>query len=200
MITQAARYANREEWLTAALVELAPLFAEQGRECPELIRVACGWPKGSRRAIGQCWSQKCSADGAIEIFVSPTLDGPTRILDVLIHELCHAVVGVEHGHKAPFKRLAKKIGLEGKATETVASDALAARLRPIADRLGSYPHAALVPTDAETRKQTTRLVKAECRQCGYTVRVTRKWVEVGPPCCPLHGPMEADEPGEADED
>lgn len=41
-------------------------------------------------------------------------------------------------------------------------------------------------------KQTTRLKKAECSQCGYTVRVTSKWLEVGPPGCPLHGPMDCD--------
>ncbi|QMP19191.1 hypothetical protein [Pseudomonas phage Persinger] len=41
-------------------------------------------------------------------------------------------------------------------------------------------------------KQTTRLKKAECSQCGYTVRVTSKWLEVGPPHCPKHGAMDCD--------
>lgn len=40
------------------------------------------------------------------------------------------------------------------------------------------------------KKQTTRLKKAECSQCGYTVRVTQRWLEVGPPGCPQHGPMD----------
>lgn len=40
-------------------------------------------------------------------------------------------------------------------------------------------------------KQTTRLRKAECGLCGYTVRVTQKWLDVGPPHCPTHGAMEA---------
>lgn len=30
----------------------------------------------------------------------------------------------------------------------------------------------------------SRLVKAACQQCGYTVRVTRKWLAVGAPICP----------------
>lgn len=42
-------------------------------------------------------------------------------------------------------------------------------------------------------KQTTRLKKAECSQCGYTVRVTAKWLEFGPPGCPQHGPMDTDD-------
>lgn len=48
-----------------------------------------------------------------------------------------------------------------------------------------------------TPKQTTRLRKAVCADCGYTVRVTSKWLEIGPPGCPHHGPMDVD--GEADD-
>lgn len=35
-------------------------------------------------------------------------------------------------------------------------------------------------------KQSTRLIKAYCDECGYTVRVTRKWIRVAFPICPLH--------------
>ena len=45
------------------------------------------------------------------------------------------------------------------------------------------------------KKQTTRLKKAICGECGYTVRVTSKWLEVGPPHCPLHGAMECEDDG-----
>lgn len=44
----------------------------------------------------------------------------------------------------------------------------------------------------QKKKQTTRLKKAECSQCGYTVRVTQRWLEVGPPHCPQHGAMDVD--------
>lgn len=40
-------------------------------------------------------------------------------------------------------------------------------------------------------KQGTRLIKASCSECGYTVRVTQKWLDVGPPHCPVHGAMAA---------
>ncbi|UKE72382.1 hypothetical protein [Xanthomonas graminis] len=43
------------------------------------------------------------------------------------------------------------------------------------------------------KKQTTRLHKACCSECGYTVRVTSKWLEKGPPHCPDHGAMAVDE-------
>lgn len=30
------------------------------------------------------------------------------------------------------------------------------------------------------------MLKAECG-CGYTIRITRKWAQLGLPCCPLDG-------------
>lgn len=48
------------------------------------------------------------------------------------------------------------------------------------------------PISTRPKKQTARLLKAECAECGYTVRVTAKWLEVGPPHCPAHGAMNAE--------
>jgi hypothetical protein len=40
-------------------------------------------------------------------------------------------------------------------------------------------------------KQTTRLIKCECAECGYLARVTRLWLDTkGAPQCPEHGVME----------
>ncbi|PZQ21155.1 MAG: transcription elongation protein SprT [Sphingopyxis macrogoltabida] len=53
-------------------------------------------------------------------------------------------------------------------------------------------------------KQSARLLKAIClsdregESCGYTVRITKKWVnELGAPCCPVHGPMTMEEGNDA---
>lgn len=35
----------------------------------------------------------------------------------------------------------------------------------------------------------SRLVKCVCTTCGYLARTTRKWIEIGPPHCPIHGAM-----------
>lgn len=43
--------------------------------------------------------------------------------------------------------------------------------------------------NSRPKPQTGRLIKAECAECGYTVRVTAKWLEIGPPHCPAHGAM-----------
>lgn len=48
------------------------------------------------------------------------------------------------------------------------------------------------PESNRPPKQTTRLHKAACGECGYTVRVTSKWLDVGPPHCPQHGAMVAE--------
>jgi len=36
----------------------------------------------------------------------------------------------------------------------------------------------------------SRLNKVCCETCGYTARVSRKWLDVGAPHCPDHGAMQ----------
>ncbi|MDQ6920240.1 MAG: hypothetical protein M3256_12390 [Actinomycetota bacterium] len=31
------------------------------------------------------------------------------------------------------------------------------------------------------------MLKAECPECGYTIRLTKKWADVGLPSCPTDG-------------
>jgi hypothetical protein len=123
--------------------------------------------------------------------------GPVEVLGVLVHELIHVVLPVDAGHGKLYKEAAIKIGLEGKMRHAMPSQLLQPRLVELAESLGPLPHARLNiergrdnrPAD-RPKKQRTRLLKAECEGdgCGYTVRVTAKWVdEVGPPHCPNHG-------------
>jgi hypothetical protein len=202
-------YEHRETWLHQAMLRMRPIFAECGGKIPANIRVAPGFPAGTRRAIGQCWPEKASKDGSYEIFISPVLDDPMRVLNCLAHELIHPTVGLEAGHKGPFKRLALAIGLTGPMTATQASETFKRRMAPILESLGPYPHAELNPwkrarapeqpdgaeepdrarLPAGFRRQGTRLLKMMCPVDGYTVRVTAKWLKVGPPHCPHHGAM-----------
>ncbi|MBO6507332.1 MAG: SprT-like domain-containing protein [Roseibium sp.] len=184
----------REAWLLRLASELdTKLF---GEEMP-VYRVTCGWPsRGAtsqkKRTIGQCFCPTASTDGTAELIVSMWLDDPMEVAATLAHEMIHAIVGIEAGHKGPFRALALQIGLEGKMTATTAGEAFKQTVQPILDELGPYPHAKLDPKSGP-KKQSTRLIKAECG-CGYTVRVTRKWLEeVGAPLCPLHGEMAVDQ-------
>jgi hypothetical protein len=67
---------------------------------------------------------------------------------------------------------------------TTASPTLLERLKAFVAQTGPYPHAQLTAADRPTKKDGTRLIKVSCQECGYTVRVTRKWLEVGFPLCP----------------
>lgn len=185
------KHSTREEWLVAATAALAPLFEELGETLPT-VRVSVGWPGGSGRknsVIGQCWKTTASSDKVAQLFISPVLDDAARVLDVLAHELIHAIDDNESGHKGRFAKIAKALGLTGKMTATVAGDELKAKLDAIAADLGAYPHAAIVPADSGVKKQSTRMMKVECSEgSGYKVRMTRQWLaEYGAPSCPCHG-------------
>lgn len=185
---------TREEWLGRMVEAFRPAFAGLGHPLPERIRVSCGWPSKSAlssksRRIGEAWSHRCSGDGAHETFLSPVLADPIDVGAVLVHELVHHAVGVQHGHKGPFKRCALAIGLEGPMRATNASQVLRERLHAIAQDLGAYPHAVLQGSDGR-KKQTTRMLKVACADCGCIVRMTRQWLDtVGAPTCACGGAM-----------
>jgi len=184
---------TREEWLVVATNLLRTDFSSIGAEIPEKVRVTCGWPSqggrpGKKQRIGEAWPPSCSEDGTTEIFINPMLDG-IKVLDVLVHELVHAVVGCEAGHKGPFRTTAKAIGLEGKMTTTVAGETLMVRLRDIIAELGEYPHAKLTPKKKKT--QSTRMLKLLCPVCGYLARTSQKWINLGTPTCVCGEKMEA---------
>lgn len=202
------QFTIRELWLKTVMQRVTEQLFEPMYEVPQNIRVSCGFPsRGSligtkNQRIGECWGDTSSADGHFEIFISPTLDDSLRVADVLVHEICHTVAGVKAKHGAAFKRVATHVGLEGKMTSTTASEALQAKLAAIIDDIGPYPMGKLDARKMEStrKKQGTRLLKCECPQCGYTVRVTRKWIdEVGLPHCPHHGAMDSVNPTEESE-
>lgn len=183
---------TREEWLINAVDTLRPLFVQLASvDVPE-VRVSCGFPGGGspRKRIGECWKVAACASGVAEIFVSPVLADPIMVLATLVHEMVHAWDRGENGHKAPFARVARAMGLEGKMTATHAGEELSATLADIAAELGPYPHAE-ISLAVQVKKQTTRMIKVECPACGYVLRTTAKWLEVGVPTCCCGEQMEA---------
>jgi len=184
------QYKTREEWLQAAVGEMTPLFVEAGYKVPQ-VRVACGWPvrgglANKKRVLGECWSKTASADKqAAQIFISPALDEMTTdmgVISTLVHEVVHAVVGHKEGHNKVFGKCARAVGLEGKLTSTNAGEKLMSDMLGWQKSLGIYPHSQLKGM-APTKKQSTRLLKCECPECGYVIRTTQKWIETGLPTC-----------------
>lgn len=171
---------NREQYLNKCVTALKPIFA--GFKVPQ-INVSCSWPGGggnTSKTVGQCWSTSASDAGINEIFISPKIDDSVETLDILVHELCHAVDDCQHGHRRQFTAIMRSVGLEGKPTSTIAGERLHAELIKIADKLGTYPHAKLTPNKP---KQKSRQLKASCNDCGAVWRMANSWLQLAI-CCP----------------
>lgn len=183
---------NREAWLDAAVAKLRPVFLGHGYEIPDL-RVSVGWPSSGglatkKKTIGQCWFGTMAADGKPQLFISPLLDAvtePQGVLATLVHEVCHVAAGVDAKHGPRFVKVMKKLGLEGKPTATTAGADMIVRFEAMLIELGPFPHSKIVPVKLP-KTQTTRMRKAQC-DCGYLVRLTQRWANVGLPACPLMG-------------
>ena len=181
------KYKTREEWLNEAVKELEPELIKQAnllagkythfhKQLPS-IKVSVTQPTRGK-AIGTCWSDKASSKGYYEIFISATEDNPMRVLDILTHELCHAMDRLISKHGTPFKRLAYAMGLTGKPTATEASDEFIEKYKPIIEsKLGDYPHAKMNLSSAK-KKQKTRLIKVSCIGCDNSYRQTQKFIDL----------------------
>lgn len=164
---------TREEWLMTAVELLKPVFAERGYIVPDTAKATIGFPcKGAGgKRIGECHCSSMSKGGFYEIFISPLLDDATRILGTLVHELCHAIVGTQHGHKAPFKKCALAMHLEGKMRATTEGEAFKRMVLPILAELGPLPHKAL--SLEGVKRQKGRNLKVECPCCGFKLRASK---------------------------
>jgi hypothetical protein len=212
---------------------MAPRFEELGYPLPPFrVAVGFPSAGLKSKAIGECWDKSVSRDDRFEIFLRPDKDDSTDVAAILAHELIHAAVGLKEGHKGKFATVALGLGFQRPLNVYKgAPDALVEWLAPMLAEAGPMPHASLQfrqgaergaggmgrkggegegdgdgePESSGPKKQTSRLLKACCQAegCGYTVRVTSKWVDqVGAPHCPLHGAMHVDgfEPKEPESD
>lgn len=200
---------TREAWLMEAASLMHPWLVEAGAGPRPKYRISVGWPLGGRATpkkgggshrIGECFSPGSSKDGTSEIFISPLLEEPTLVLGTLLHELVHAYVGVKARHGPMFRKPAVALGLEGKMTATVVGAALMPKLVTMAAKIGEFPHKGMTVGENPLKpKQTTRMLKVECPACGYTLRTSAKWIEVGLPTCVCGTKMESDAAEDDDE-
>lgn len=200
MTNETDHIAKREEWLTGLALAMLPVIGDRAKLAFPPFRITCGFPSRGgelgkkKRTRGQCWSAAASGDKHAEIFVSPVEDDARQIGEIIAHELIHAALP-EAGHKGPFVRAAKALGYEKPFTQSNPTPDFRVWADPLIAAQGPYPHHRLNAMTAvgAKKKQTARLLKAECPECGYTVRVTRKWVvEMGAPLCPTGTEMMVD--------
>ncbi len=187
------KFKTREEWLMALVAKLLPRYQAVAGGTPPKVRVSVG-QTSNKKAIGECWHAEASADRTREIFIRPDQHDPVEVADTLAHELVHAFMPPDAKHGPKFKRFGLVVGLVGKPSEMGAGPELKAELTVMCKELGAFPHAKLTMLRL-VKKQTTRLKKVLCAETGYTVRVTRQWLDMfGTPICPCcESPMEESE-------
>jgi hypothetical protein len=173
---------------------MGPMFKRAGAELPERFRVTLSLTRKSK-VVGLCYPSDASGDQTFEILVRIDQDDPAMVAAILAHELTHAAVGLEHGHKGEFKRVARALGFKGKLTQCDPGEDFLEEVAPILAKAGPFPHAALnYDHSSGPKKQGTRLIKVQCDSCEFVVRQTRKWLdEVGPAHCPHHGAMKPED-------
>jgi len=168
---------DRIKWLEDAYQLLR---SELLPEAPEHITIVFGFPstgarKSKNQRIGeyahefmQGYPEYPVNSGLISLH--PTIfNDPTRVLDVLLHEMVHAATPGD-GHRGRFPKFAKRVGLTGKMTATVAGPQLKEQLDHfISDVLPPMPpgYGNLAP---QRKKQTTRMLKYVCPECGQIIR------------------------------
>ena len=132
---------RRQAWLETAASELRPWFKEAGYTIPENIRIGVVSPS-RRNMAGLCYPPKASSDGHYEVYVgSHTNDGVT-IIEILAHELCHAVVMAKSEkdiHGPLFQECAAAVGLLPPWRATMPGPTLTAWAEDFIKRHGPYP-------------------------------------------------------------
>lgn len=172
---------TREEWLNEATnIFRQETFKRNSINIPKDVKVSCGFaPSGNRsrlKTLGVCHNRLSSTAGVNEIFISPVTSDSSRVLDILAHELIHAVDDNKNGHRKPFRDMALAIGLTGKMTSTEAGEELKKELDTIIKRIGNYPHAEV--SVSNRKAQGTRNLKVSCDLCEFSFRTSKKNIEL----------------------
>src|SRR5271169_3541389 len=98
-----------EAWLRAAVDGLRPDFEAIGKKLPTMMRGNFGFTShGSKKTgvSGQYYAGGASADDIPKLIVRCNTDDPVVILEAVVHQCCHAVVGVQEGHGKAFREVA----------------------------------------------------------------------------------------------
>lgn len=185
---------NRESWLTELGKQVEPLY--KGFNIPGRYRLTCGWPcrkgLGKRsRVIGECHAAESSKAGIHEIFISPLLDQPLEVAGTVCHELAHVAAGIKAAHGKGFVKVCQHVGLtKGKPTHVMPGARLNEKLQQVVERMGEYPHQAIVPVYREVKKQRST-VTVLCSECGCKATMSAKWLtSSGLPTCGCGQPMQ----------
>jgi hypothetical protein len=113
------------------------------------------------------------------MWVCPSQEEPVSVLNTLLHEGIHAVVGTEEGHKGEFKAMARQLGMGGKMTSAalLPDHPNYKVLEEIAEALGPYPHQKMIKTRKKGQSGGGWVRYVSTEEEGYKVVVSPKMVE-----------------------
>ena len=179
---------TREHWLNASkdiLLDMVLTDEATDNAPPPPVRVSVAPMKS--KELGVCHNRASSSDGHNEIFITAHIDDSVKILDVLTHELIHALDDCKSGHRNFFAKVARRAGLEGKLTATHAGADLTTILQHIVKILGPIPHAKLNLKPKSKGRNNNKMV---CSNCSFQANLSRKWVDAikatqKTPYCPV---------------
>lgn len=181
------KYSTREDWLVAACEKIKKHF--NWFEFPDNVKVSVGVCKG--KAIGTCFNPSQSEDKFNHIFIDAGEGNPSRVIDILIHELVHAhlnnTTSDHKGHGKDFAAIAERFGLQKPMRATTAGSELKAIIESWLPDLGLYPHKKLNtkntikrPVDEDDKSKTYI-----CRHGDYECSIKNKYAKERLPQCPL---------------
>lgn len=170
---------TREDWLQEAaelilLEVILPVYTP--RETMQL-KLSVGYPpntKANSKIISCCMASHVSEGGFNEIFISPEINDSLQVLTALTHEIVHALVDCQGGHQGGFRKIAKRIGFEGRIAHAQAGRVLKAKLHDYITLLGAIPHSKI--NLSQVPRQTNRNLKVWC-DCGFKFNTSRTQIE-----------------------
>lgn len=171
------------QWLEQATQELQKrVFAPAKLQVPKKLRINVGSMTGRgdrNHTLGCCYrSDVAHGVNMITLNISTTdAKNSSRVLDVLAHELIHAIDDNKHGHKAEFKKMATAIGLTGQMTATIATPELKKTLDCIVKKIGKFPTQAV--SLAGLPKDVCRMINLVCegtdkQSCDHSLRLNKQ--------------------------
>ena len=165
-------YDNREIYLKVGADALRPDFAAISGSLPDKMRFGIGFTTRGKRgkAMGEAHVRENSADGTVEIIISPQIAAPPLVVKELLIQLVQ--VAAHNNPKRKMRDIALAIGFTGPKRQMEMTPRLAERVNALAEQLGPYPHAVLTVSgltiEPETKvlgappKQKARMLKLVC--------------------------------------
>ena len=212
---------THEDYLAAIAVAVCEQYPATAAALSE-VRLVFG--SGVRRRGVTTLHRECggvAAEAALPLIEIAAVGGltPAETCHVVLHELAHVLAPGE-GHGRAWRHAARQVGLmqprawpdTGELADwTAIAPIIRTKLQAIPEP--TEPASADYGYDWQRRPcgagygtrggmsrgegAGSRYLKVVCRQpgCGYQVRVTRKWLELGAPRCPItgHGSMDLED-------